>query len=243
MAEVDAGKVELWTGEPDLNDPAKDEAPVGIKGVDVSYFKPMRHALLISRPHENDRDALVPRLGEQEWEFWSFHHSGAVAYRSFADWLLAVLKRPDTRPKAAQAEEYVAGVREGNLYMILSLAEIGDPRAGDIACEVLDDEQAPRLRGEQISPEERERRRAIAAHALGLLKERRFVPTLRRAYLSTTRREMRFEALKGLVECEASDAKELLAEAAQHEPYRPVRRWAAQRLANLIGDGVPGSPD
>ncbi len=95
MAEVDAGKIELWATEPILNDPAKDEAPVGIKGLDVRYFKPMQHALLISRPHENYRDALVPRSGEQEWEFWVFHHSGAVAYRSFADWLLAVLKRPD----------------------------------------------------------------------------------------------------------------------------------------------------
>jgi len=228
--EADADTVELWTGEPELNNPANDRVPASEKSVEVGYFQPIKDALLVSRPHETFRDMLVPRAGEVEWELWAFAKEGAIAHRSFADFLLAELGRVDRRPKQEHADKYVAEVREGKLYALERLAELADPRIGDIALEVLADESAP-ITLADYPPRVRERERVLrCAHVLGLLAEKRFIPTLRTAYANATTLEPQRATLDALVRCGAADAIDLLANAATNHADPAMREWAAWKL-------------
>lgn len=233
--DADANLVELWTGEDALNDPANDRRPLPGRGSDVAYYGPMRHALLVSRPHETFRNLLVPREGEEEWELWAFAKEGAIAYRSFADFLLVELTRawwpgPDPR----RADEYVALVRAGRLYYLSELAELADPRVADLACEMLTQEHPPAAW--EWDEREWERTRALqAARTLGLLAEQAFGPVLRCAYDAATTMDMRRATLLALAKCRAPGTPELLASAAENDHDDRVRLAAVRALAEHAG--------
>ena len=167
----------------------------------VACFSRLADGVLISESVDTNFDVLVPRPGVDEWELWLMHHSGADAYRSFASFLRFWAERHDSRPTPEAADRLVASVPERGQVALNLLAEIGDPRAGDLACAYITD------------PDVREFSRRGAARPLGLLGESRFVPCLRRAYAMATMFDFRVEILTALERCGDPDLDALLEEA------------------------------
>jgi hypothetical protein len=237
-AEADSFYVDIWTDDEVMLNPENDDPPPPGKGVDVGYFAPIRDALLISRPHEAFRDMLVPRAGEAEWELWACAKEGSIAYRSFADFLLAELDKPRFGPEPTLADEYVAQVRAGDRWKLKALAELDDPRTGELAIEILEQEDPP---GDWTGTElwwERERS-VTGAHVLGLLADPQYIPALRAALARAKGMDMRCGALVALASCGAPDAFELLSVAATNDPDDRVRFAAVTKLPQLKDPRTP----
>ncbi len=217
-AEADASTVELWTGD-GLDDPEQDNPPTGADPVRVWYYEPLRRGLLASRPLQVWRDILVPRDGAVEWELWEMAWDGASAYRSFADFLWFQVNRPEWMPEPERASEYVEGVRGGKLNMLDSLAEIGDPRAGELAAQWLESDQLEH-EWDRMGPAGVLRKLADPAHSAALL----------RAYERATIDDYRTTLLAALDAAGAPEAEELILRAAADlDPQ--VRRWASWKLS------------
>lgn len=220
-AELDAAKVALWTGEEDLNDPENDVPPRPGEPSEVHWYEPLGHAIRITAPDEAFQDMLVPRDGQEEWEFWSFSKEGAISHYSFADFLVDYLARPDLSPNPNLADDYVATVRSGSPIALMKLAEIADPRTGELAREVLSDEGIE------------ERRRAFACQVLRLVGNPDCVHVLRQAYETATGWDMRRASLEALYAFHAPCLEKPFSFLAEHDPDPAVRRWADSVVAEL----------
>ena len=185
---------------------------------DVRYYAPLAQGLLVSRPHDVYIDVLVPRAGTDEWELWFFVKEGPGAHRSFADFLRYQVGRPELRPKADRADELVRLVREGNDAMLRELAELGDPRTGELATEIMLDQDL----GEQW--------RLHAVGALRLLADPRSVPALRRAWASARGYQLRVNLLAALETSGDPDLDELLEQLAKGDRDERIQRSATARL-------------
>jgi hypothetical protein len=139
LAEVYPLLIEVWTAVPAAPGPGS----LADQGAEVRNFAPIRDAVVISGWADALVDLLVPRPGREEWLFWAMSKEGATRYPSFGDFLMFQVNRPDDRPRADLADVYVAGVRSGRLHMLAQLAEIADPRAGELACRALVDPAVP----------------------------------------------------------------------------------------------------
>lgn len=226
--------VELWTGIADFDDPERDRRPHGHEPITVSYYRPLKQAVLISRAHHTWREVLVPRAGDGEWELWSFEHDGALAFRSFADFLQWQVRRPDPRPTPDEADTLADAVRAGEVQHLPQLAELGDPRAAELAREVLDsDVVLRRLMAKVGGPgatDQADRGRIIyAARVLAKLRDPAAVEPLRRAYERAAAPDARIAALSALLACGAEDARSLVAHAAATDPDEQVRQWASRQ--------------
>ena len=220
VVDADPFLAELWTTPPELNDPARRRAPAEGRPVEVAYFKPLLDGLLIAQhPFAPFRDVLVPDSTRNEWELWAFHKEGASAYDSFVDLLREEIGQPDRRPKAELADGYVADVRAGQLHRLDDLAEIDDPRAGDLACEVLNDKTLDEFT------------RRSAASTLGRLADPRHRPCLRKAYAEATIGPSRLLILAAIDASGDPDAEAMLRAAAADDPDDQVRKWADRWLA------------
>jgi hypothetical protein len=109
-------------------------------------------------------------------------------------------------------------VRQGNFSFLDELAEVGDPRAGDLAVEVLADSRIDEW--DAMS----------AVDTLRKLADPRFVAPLRRAYDRATIDQPRIGLLAALEACGAGDAHDLLRDVAREDPDELVREWAQRRL-------------
>ncbi len=236
--EADSFYVDIWTDDEVMLNPENDDPPPAAKGVDVRYFAPIREALLISRPHEAFRDMLVPRVGQSEWELWACAKEGSIAYRSFADYLLAELDKPKFGPEPILADEYVAQVRAGDRWKLQSLAELDDPRTGELAIEILEQEDPPDDWDGTEFRWERERSHT-GAHVLSLLADPRYIPALRAALARAKGPAMRSGALVALASCGAPDAFELLSDAATNDPDDGVRFAAVTKIPQLKDPRTP----
>jgi hypothetical protein len=216
---TEAGRflIGIWTEHAPFRDPERDTPPQGDARTVVSYYAPMREALLISSPFDVYQDLLVPRAGSEEWEVWQLARDGADAWRSFAAFLRDQLARPDERPKPELAEEYVARVREGKPYWLLALAEIGDPRVGELAF------------GTLLDPTVREFDKRSWARPLGLLGDPAFVPDLRRAYDQARLYALRIELLQALRLCGDPDLGATL-RAIAGDPGDEAHAYAVRQL-------------
>jgi hypothetical protein len=231
-AEADSFYVDIWTEDEGMLNPENDNRPPPSKGVDVGNFAPMRDALLISRPHEAFRDMLAPRAGESEWELWACAKEGSIAYRSFGDFLRAEITRPSFGPEPTLADDYVAQVHAGQHWMLHALAEIDDPRTGELAVEILQQEDPPSGWPSTNLMWERERA-VLAVHVLGLLADPRFIPALRAALGRARGMDMRRAGLVAIAACGAPDAFDLLCDAATSDTYDEVRFAAVTSLPQL----------
>lgn len=97
-------------------------------------------------------------------------YSGASVALSFGDWLWVKVNQESWWPEPWRADEYVEQVRRGEFHALRALAEVGDPRAGELAARVLDEEWGD------------EWNRSSAAVVLRQLGDAEHLPTLRRAY-------------------------------------------------------------
>jgi hypothetical protein len=216
LVDVDAYLVDIWT-EPDaFTDPENESPPLGDKFADVTYYVPLRDAVLISEPDDVTRDLLVPRAGRDEWEVWVFAKEGAAAYRSFAALLRNVLARPDARPRPELADEYAAAVEHGQWHRLRELVELGDPRAETLALARL------------LDPELDDHDKHGWTLPFGRLADPRFVPALLRAYEQATTEGLRLELLGGLTACHDPRIDDTL-RAIVSGPDNLVRRWAASQ--------------
>jgi hypothetical protein len=231
-AEADSSYVDIWTEDEVMLNPENDNPPPPGKGVDVRNFAPIRDALLISRPHEAFRDMLVPREGKSEWELWACAKEGSIAYRSFADFLLASVSVPRFGPEPSLADDYVAQVHSGQRWALRALAEIDDPRTGELAVELLRQEDPPSAWPGTDLMWERERA-LTAAHVLGLLADPQFIPELRSALGRAQGMDMRRSTLIALAACGAPDAFDLLCDAATNDTHDEVRFAAVTSLPEL----------
>jgi hypothetical protein len=189
VAEADPFLLEIWTTEAVFTDPHRDRPPVGDEPSDVRYYVPLHDALLISRPIDAFRDVLVPRADRDEWELWVFHKEGAGAYGSFASFLRAELAKPDLRPKPELADQYAGEAAAGHRPALMQLAELGDPRTGELALKYL------------LDPDVEEFFKRGWAEPLGLLADPAFVPALRRILERATIDDFRTELTTALVRC------------------------------------------
>jgi hypothetical protein len=221
-AEVDADTVEMWTGlerehEEALGEKRSDDPPACRHWREATRFARLRDGLLISRPSETNRLVLVPRPGVDEWELWDMHHSGATVALSFGDYLWLRVHGEGSWSEPERAEEYVKDVRAGRFQALDSLAEIGDPRAGELAARVLVEEWGG------------ERSRLWAAVVLRKLADPAHIPVLRQAYERAKYPEVRMNIMSALEACGAPDALDLL-RASLDDPDPSFRRWAERRL-------------
>jgi hypothetical protein len=225
--DADAETVELWTRlereEEELDGaPRPDLPPRPRESREATRFARLRDGLLVSRPSETNRMVLVPRPGVEEWELWAMHHSGASVALSFGDWLWLKVHQDSWWPEPERADEYVEQVRRGQLHALRALAEIGDPRAGELAARVLDEEWGD------------EWNRSSAAVVLRQLADAGHLPTLRRAYERARYAQVRMNLWSALDACGAAEARSLL-ETAMHDPDPEFREWAARALKLRTG--------
>jgi hypothetical protein len=222
-AEADADTVEMWTriereDEEALGVKRSDDPPASRHWREATRFARLQDGLLLSRPSETNRLVLVPRPGVDEWELWGMHHSGASVALSFGDYLWLRVHGEKSWSEPERAEEYVKDVRAGRLQALDSLAEIGDPRAGELAARVLVEEWGG------------ERSRFWAAVVLRKLADPAHIPALRHAYKRARYGEVRMNLLSALEACGAPEAPDLLRAASREDPDRSARDWAARRL-------------
>jgi hypothetical protein len=142
VREVLPDLIETWTDGEEFTDANLDRTPASGTALDVKCFSRIADALLIAGWKDANHDVIVPGLGDNEWEFWSVQWGGAVAYRSFGDFLIHELNRPDDRPRPELANVYAAGVAAGQTALLTPLSEIGDPRARELARAIVTDETA-----------------------------------------------------------------------------------------------------
>jgi len=218
-AKADASTVALWTGLDGLNDPEQDEPPTTDEPMDVGCYEPLRRGLLVSRPLEAWRSVLVPRDGLVEWELWDMERDGAGAYRSFADFLGFQVRRSSWMPEPGRADEYAEAVRRGELQKLDALAEIGDPRARELAERWLESDQLV-LELDRMWP----------ARVLRKLADPASIPALLRAYERATVDDYRIALLAALEAAGAAEARELLRAAAK-DADPDVSSWASRILS------------
>ena len=209
--------IDLWTEE---EDQADDTPPVGDACTVVLDYVPMHDALLISRPHDAFKDLLVPRAGSDEWELWAFAKEGATAYGSFAAFLRNQLNAPDRRPNPELADLYAAEVREGKRPRLYDLAEIGDPRVGQLAFAYM------------LDPAIDEFMKRGWAQPIGNLADRSHVSDLRRVYAQATFADFRMELLYALIRCGDPEIESTLQTIAA-DPDDPAQRFATFVLPRL----------
>lgn len=206
--------VSIWCDRvPELNDPANDSVPVAGDARPVTYYSRYRDGLLISHIwNGTSRLALVPRPGNEEWALWDFHWEGAFAHPSFADFIQWYLAKPDQRPRPELADDYVATFTAGRAYTLDHLAEVGDPRAQELAAAALrsgsDDQRIPAL--------------------LAKLGDPQHIPLLRETY-ERSHGWIRVAALDALDRLGAEETLAMLVEVAR-DPDERVRNWAQHRL-------------
>ncbi|MEA2412999.1 MAG: hypothetical protein QOC77_3560 [Thermoleophilaceae bacterium] len=213
LSEVDPFLIQIWT-EPDIfRDPDRDRPPRDDEITEVEYYEPIRHALVISRPFDAFKDLLVPRAASEEWEVWQFAKEGAGAHRSFAAFLRWQLARPDRRPKPELADQYAEEVRQGTPHRLNDLAELGDPRTGELAlAHLLDPHVTEFFKRGWVQP-------------LVKLADPAFVPDLRRLYEQATLGDFRMDLLEALDRCGDPEIEETL-EAVTNDPADPAARFA-----------------
>lgn len=123
----------------------QDEPSAGVP-TQVFDFEPGLRALALTKPQQDGTVALVPF--PEEWQVWEFWHSEVIAYASFAEWLLHLTRHARTRLAERQARVRAASADSRSASEAAALAESGDPRALDVACRALGDDQ---LSGTQSS--------------------------------------------------------------------------------------------
>jgi hypothetical protein len=205
--------IEIWTEEDVFVDPARDRPPEGDEIAAVEYYVPMRDALVISQPIDAFKDLLVPRAGTDEWEMWQFGKEGAGAHRSFAAFLRRQLAQPDRRPRPEHADQYADEVRRGIRHRLNDLAELDDPRTGELALRYL------------LDPEVTEFYKRGWVQPLGKLADPAFVPDLRRVFEQATMGDFRMELLGALDRCGDPDVETTL-RAIASDPADPAHRFA-----------------
>jgi hypothetical protein len=113
----------------------RQKSPAEGAPTQVMDFEPGLHAVALAEPQQDATLALVPFEGE--WQVWWFFHDGVTAYLSFAEFL---------RDRTCRARERVAErkalLREPpndgvSLAYARALAEAGDSRAVEAACQVI----------------------------------------------------------------------------------------------------------
>lgn len=123
------------------------------------------------------------------------------------------MTRPDERPRPEHADLYVENFLSGRSFTLHLLAEVGDPRAGELGRAAL-----------QAGSENTQ----IPA-VLGWIGDPDSIPVLRETYARSERWAMRAAALGALMRLGAGDAGELLAEAASGADA-DLRNWATWKL-------------
>jgi len=113
----------------------RQESPAEAAPTQVMDFEPGLHAVALTEPQQDATLALVPFEGE--WQVWWFVHDQVTAYLSFAEFL-----RDRTRRARERVAEREALLREPpkdgvSLSYARALAETGDSRAVEAACEVI----------------------------------------------------------------------------------------------------------
>lgn len=207
--------VEVWCDEiPDFSDPANDVVPKPGEQTEVGYFAPYRHGLVITHIHNGtNRLALVPRPGQEEWDLWDMHWSGASAHPSFGDFLEWYAARPEPRwPKPEDADELVSKFTEEGVWSLYTLADLGDPRVIDLARQAVE----TGTHGHHV------------AVLLGQMAVPESLPLLRELYRRSAG-AARLQALKSMEHLGAEDLDEFLRDALRDDD-EAVRGWAGQRL-------------
>jgi hypothetical protein len=222
--------LDLWTGSDAADvfmDPERDTRPQDDEPVNVTWYAPLKDALLISGPVDAFKDLLVPKPGIEEWELWTFASDGAVAYRSVGAFLRHRINQTDRRPNPELADLYAAEVRAGNRMRLDDLAEIGDPRVGPLAFAYL------------LDPNVDEFAKRGWSQPLAKLADPAFIPDLRRCYEEATLHDHRLLLLAALIACGDPDVHVELRRIADTEPNDQLREWATFHLDRLERSASP----
>lgn len=210
----------IWTDEEVFMNPERYEPPVRDELTEVSYYAPMREALLISEPMDVFKDLLVPCSGSDGWEVWQLAKEGASAYRNFAAFLSNQINRPDRRPIPELADLYVAEIRDGKRHRLHDLAEIGDPRVAPLAFAYM------------LDPSVGEFWKRGWAEPVGKVADPADAADLRRVYEQATMGDFRMELLHALIRCGDPDIEETVRRIAS-DPNDHAHRWATFVLPRL----------
>jgi hypothetical protein len=206
--------VKVWCEEGHVHlDQKNDFLPVAGNPQPVGYYAPYRDGLVITHIHNGtNRLALVPRPGREEWELWDFHWEGAMAHPSLADFLEWFVSRPDWRPRPEDADALVEAYVSGSRYTLGDLAELGDPRAEQLARQRIEEGKADQ----------------VVVQLLGKLGNRANIPLLRELYWASEG-ALRAQTLMALDELGAPDLNDILqnALASDDEPLRYWAQWMA----------------
>jgi hypothetical protein len=254
FAEADPSWLEVFES---IVVPAESRTPPGrlLEGKrEVHYHAYIVDGIAVSGTLDAHIDLLVPVDGR--WEFWVVWKDGATAFPSIAWMMVDAIRR---RPKPIPPDELIRRIHNGDINLLDQLVQSRDPRAAQVALEVLDEppelvQKLYALRSENPLAQSRrtftQERRSLqrtfimaGAQAFYQLKDPLAIEALRRALTRAEADDARLNALAALVACGAPDARELLKQARDNDESKRVRDFAAGELARSVRVSTLGRVD